>query len=45
MEKIPDFKAGLHFGEVISAQIGDIKREIIYNGDVFKYERQNSGTM
>ena len=31
---IPDFKAGLHFGEVISAQIGDLKREIIYNGDV-----------
>jgi len=31
---IPDFKAGLHFGEVISAQIGDIKREIVYNGDV-----------
>jgi adenylate cyclase len=31
---IPHFKAGLHFGEVISAQIGDIKREIIYNGDV-----------
>ncbi len=31
---IPHFKAGLHVGEVISAQIGDIKREIIYNGDV-----------
>ena len=31
---IPDFKAGLHVGEVISAQIGDIKREIVYNGDV-----------
>ena len=31
---VPDFKAGLHFGEVISAQIGDIKREIVYNGDV-----------
>ena len=31
---IPEFKAGLHYGEVISAQIGDIKREIIYNGDV-----------
>jgi adenylate cyclase len=31
---IPHFKAGIHFGEVISAQIGDIKREIIYNGDV-----------
>jgi len=31
---LPDFKAGLHVGEVISAQIGDIKREIVYNGDV-----------
>ena len=31
---IPEFKAGLHIGEVISAQIGDIKREIVYNGDV-----------
>jgi len=32
--EIPHFKAGLHFGEVISAQIGDIKRDIVYNGDV-----------
>jgi adenylate cyclase len=31
---IPEFKAGLHFGKVISAQIGDLKREIVYNGDV-----------
>lgn len=31
---VPEFKAGLHFGEVISAQIGDIKKEIVYNGDV-----------
>lgn len=31
---VPNFKAGLHFGKVISAQIGDIKREIVYNGDV-----------
>ena len=30
----PQFKAGLHFGKVISAQIGDLKREIVYNGDV-----------
>ena len=30
----PMFKAGLHFGKVISAQIGDLKREIVYNGDV-----------
>lgn len=30
----PEFKAGLHFGKVTSAQIGDLKREIVYNGDV-----------
>jgi adenylate cyclase len=30
----PEFKAGLHFGKVISAQIGDLKKEIVYNGDV-----------
>jgi adenylate cyclase len=30
----PTFKAGLHFGKVVSAQIGDLKREIVYNGDV-----------
>jgi adenylate cyclase len=31
---VPEYKAGLHCGPVISAQIGDIKREIVYNGDV-----------
>jgi len=31
---MPAFKAGLHFGKVVSAQIGDLKREIVYNGDV-----------
>jgi len=31
---VPEYKAGLHCGRVISAQIGDIKREIVYNGDV-----------
>jgi adenylate cyclase len=30
----PEFKAGMHFGNVICAQIGDLKREIVYNGDV-----------
>ena len=30
----PQFKAGFHFGRVITAQIGDLKREIVYNGDV-----------
>ncbi len=31
---IPKFKAGLHCGEVIAAVVGDIKKELIYNGDV-----------
>jgi adenylate cyclase len=30
----PEFKAGLHAGEVITAQIGELKSEIVYNGDV-----------
>ena len=30
----PQFKAGVHVGKVITAQIGDLKREIVYNGDV-----------
>jgi adenylate cyclase len=31
---MPGFKAGLHFGNVVCAQIGDLKRQIVYNGDV-----------
>ena len=31
---VPEFKAGVHFGEVVTAEIGDIKKEIVYNGDV-----------
>lgn len=31
---VPEFKAGVHAGEVISAQIGELKTEIVYNGDV-----------
>lgn len=30
----PEFKAGLHAGEVIVAEIGELKREVVYNGDV-----------
>lgn len=32
--RIPEYKAGLHCGEVIAAVVGDIKKELIYNGDV-----------
>lgn len=31
---IPEFKAGLHAGPVVSAIIGDIRKEIVYSGDV-----------
>jgi len=31
---IPEFKAGLHGGVVTVAEIGDLKREIAYHGDV-----------
>lgn len=31
---IPKFKAGLHCGQIIAAVVGDIKKELIYNGDV-----------
>ena len=30
----PLFKAGLHFGYVITGEIGIVKREIVYSGDV-----------
>ena len=29
----PEFKAGLHFGKVITGEIGDIKKDIVYHGD------------
>jgi adenylate cyclase len=32
--RVPEFKAGLHCGEVIAAVVGDLKKELIYNGDV-----------
>lgn len=31
---IPEFKAGLNGGEVMVAEVGEIKREIAYHGDV-----------
>ena len=30
----PDFKAGLHGGRVITAEVGQIKSDIVYHGDV-----------
>ena len=30
----PEFKAGLHFGQVMAGEIGVVKRDIAYSGDV-----------
>ena len=31
---IPQFKAGLHYGEITTGEIGIIKRDIVFSGDV-----------
>lgn len=31
---VPEFKAGLHYGKVIAGEVGIIKRDITYSGDV-----------
>ena len=31
---VPDFKAGIHIGEVTTGEIGALKKEVIYTGDV-----------
>lgn len=31
---VPEFKAGLHYGSVISGEIGTVKKEIAFSGDV-----------
>ena len=31
---VPEFKAGLHYGETIVNEVGDLKREIVYHGDL-----------
>lgn len=31
---VPEFKAGIHVGPVVACEVGDIKSEIVYHGDV-----------
>lgn len=31
---MPEFRAGVHFGEVTVAEVGEIKKELAYHGDV-----------
>jgi adenylate cyclase len=30
---VPDFRASLHYGEIVAGEIGDVRREIAYVGD------------
>ncbi|MDA1348892.1 MAG: adenylate/guanylate cyclase domain-containing protein [Chloroflexi bacterium] len=40
---VPDFKAGLHSGEVIAAEMGDLKKEIAFNGEVLNMTARIQG--
>jgi len=31
---LPEFKAGLHIGKVVATEVGEVKSEIVYHGDV-----------
>jgi adenylate cyclase len=31
---VPEFKAGMHFGKVCAGEVGIIKRDVTYSGDV-----------
>ena len=31
---VPEYRAGVHLGEVMTAEIGDLKKGLVFNGDV-----------
>ena len=31
---VPEYRAGIHLGEVMTAEIGDLKKGLVFNGDV-----------
>ncbi len=40
---VPEFKAGVHLGLVVAAEVGDIKSEIVYHGDVLNTTARITG--
>lgn len=40
---VPDFKAGAHVGTVVATQVGEIKSEIVYHGDVLNTTARTQG--
>ncbi len=42
-EMVPDFKAGMHLGEVTVGEIGALKKEIVFTGDVLNVTARIQG--
>ena len=40
---VPDFKAGLHIGKVTTGEIGALKKEIVFSGDVLNVTSRIQG--
>ncbi|TDQ08322.1 adenylate/guanylate cyclase domain-containing protein [Pedobacter metabolipauper] len=40
---LPGFKAGLHYGKVVTGEIGSLKKEIIFTGDVLNTSARIQG--
>jgi adenylate cyclase len=40
---IPEFKAGMHTGQVTTGEIGTLKKEIVYSGDVLNVSARIQG--
>lgn len=40
---VPEFKAGVHVGLVVAAEVGEIKSEIVYHGDVLNTTARITG--
>jgi adenylate cyclase len=40
---VPEFKAGVHIGLVVAAEVGEIKSEIVYHGDVLNTTARITG--
>lgn len=40
---VPDFKAGLHLGQVTAGELGALKKEIVYTGDVLNVTARIQG--
>ncbi|MCR9250150.1 MAG: adenylate/guanylate cyclase domain-containing protein [bacterium] len=43
-ETTPSFKAGLHYGEVTTGEIGSLKKEIVFTGDVLNTTARIQGS-